>query len=136
MKNWKVILPILISLVIFLGLFVLASCQSNAEQITAANENETAQVIIQGNEASIIIQNQTFILSNIGVSVGTKVTWTNTDRMAHTVSSGIRGSSDAGKLFKGFMDTDQTFNYTFTKAGTYPYFCSIHPGDTGTVIVK
>jgi len=135
MKKWKVILLILLSLAIFLGLFVLTSCQSSSEQTTAANANGTTQVIIQGGEAAIKVENSTFTPSDIVVSVGTKVTWTNTDRMAHTVYSGIVGSADAGKLFKGFIDTDKTFSYTFTKAGTYPYYCSIH-SETGTVTVK
>jgi plastocyanin len=34
------------------------------------------------------------------------------------------------------MDTDEHFMFTFSKAGTYKYFCSIHPHMTGTVIVK
>jgi plastocyanin len=34
------------------------------------------------------------------------------------------------------LDTDEKFSYTFAKAGTYPYFCSIHPKMTGTVVVQ
>jgi plastocyanin len=34
------------------------------------------------------------------------------------------------------MDTDEKFSYTFTKAGTYSYYCSVHPKMTGQVVVK
>jgi plastocyanin len=34
------------------------------------------------------------------------------------------------------MDTDEKFSYTFTNAGTYPYYCTIHPKMTGQVVVK
>jgi plastocyanin len=41
------------------------------------------------------------------------------------------------KVFKSkVMDTDEKFSYTFSKPGTYPYFCSVHPHMTGTVVVK
>jgi plastocyanin len=41
------------------------------------------------------------------------------------------------KVFKSkVMDTDEKFSYTFSKAGTYPYYCSVHPHMTGTVVVK
>ena len=34
------------------------------------------------------------------------------------------------------MDTDEKFSYTLAKAGTYPYYCSIHPKITGTIVVQ
>ncbi len=34
------------------------------------------------------------------------------------------------------LDTDQKFSFTFTKAGTYQYFCAIHPNMTGKVVVQ
>jgi plastocyanin len=34
------------------------------------------------------------------------------------------------------MDTDETFSYMFTKAGTYPYYCTIHPKMTGKAVVQ
>jgi len=39
-------------------------------------------------------------------------------------------------VFKSKVDTDEKFSYTFTKAGTYPYFCSVHPKMTGKVVVQ
>jgi plastocyanin len=34
------------------------------------------------------------------------------------------------------MDTDEQYSYTFSKPGTYEYFCSIHPKMTGKVVVQ
>ena len=66
------------------------------------------------------------------VPVGATVTWTNRDDIPHTVVS-----TDDPKMFKSkVLDTDEKFSFTFSKAGTYPYFCSIHPKMTGKVIVQ
>jgi len=34
------------------------------------------------------------------------------------------------------LDTDEKYSFTFSKAGMYPYFCSIHPKMTGKVVVQ
>jgi plastocyanin len=66
------------------------------------------------------------------VTSGTRVPWTHRDGIPHTV---VR--ADDPKAFKSrVMDTDEKFSFTFTKAGTYTYFCSVHPKMTGTVMVK
>ncbi len=81
--------------------------------------------------AAVKIDNFSFGPAELAVSVGTTVTWTNRDDIPHTVVS------DDKTTFKSkVLDTDETFSYTFTQAGTYPYFCSIHPKMTGKVIVK
>jgi plastocyanin len=79
--------------------------------------------------AEVAIDNFTFRPQTLTVTVGTTVTWTNRDDIPHTVVS-----DDA--LFKSkARDTDDKFSYTFDKAGTYPYHCSIHPKMTGQVVV-
>ena len=78
------------------------------------------------------IDNFSFGPATLTVPVGTTVTWINRDDIPHTVVS-----SDDPKAFKSkVLDTDDKFSFTFTKAGTYPYFCSIHPKMTGKVIVQ
>ena len=78
------------------------------------------------------IDNFSFGPSTLTVSVGTTVTWTNRDDIPHTVVS-----SDDPKVFKSkVLDTDEKFSFKFEKAGTYPYFCSIHPKMTAKVIVQ
>jgi amicyanin len=76
------------------------------------------------------IDNFTFGPAELSVPVGTTVTWTNRDDIPHTVVS-------TDKVFKSkVLDTDEKFSFTFSKAGTYPYFCSIHPKMTGKVVVQ
>lgn len=78
----------------------------------------------------IKIDNFTFAPATITVPVGAKVTWTNHDDIPHTVVQ-----SDS--LFKSHaLDTDQQFTFTFDKAGTFQYFCSLHPKMTGQIVVK
>lgn len=77
------------------------------------------------------IDNFSFLPKEITVPVGTTVTWTNHDDVPHVVAS-------ADDQFKksAALDTDESFSHTFTAAGNYIYFCSIHPHMTGKIIVK
>ena len=76
------------------------------------------------------VDNFTFAPGELRVPLGAKVTWTNRDDIPHTVVS-------TDKVFKSkVLDTDEAFSFTFANAGTFPYFCSIHPKMTGTVIVQ
>lgn len=87
----------------------------------------------QGGKPSIVevkIDNFSFAPATITVPVGTTVRWTNRDDIPHTVVS------DDGKFQSKTLDTDDQYSYTFTKAGTYGYYCSIHPKMTGKVVVQ
>jgi plastocyanin len=63
------------------------------------------------------------------VAVGTTVTWTNKDPEPHTVID------KNGHFRSAALDTGDSFSFTFKDAGTYTYFCSLHPHMTGTVEV-
>jgi plastocyanin len=80
--------------------------------------------------AEVKIDNFSFGPETLQVSVGTTVTWINRDDIPHTVVS------TDGAFKSKVRDTDEQFSYTFTKAGTYPYFCSVHPKMTGKVVVQ
>jgi plastocyanin len=81
-------------------------------------------------EAAVNIDNFSFTPSTITVSRGTTVRWTNHDDIPHTVVS------DDNSFRSKPLDTGDQFTYTFTKPGTYRYYCSIHPRMTGTVVVQ
>jgi plastocyanin len=80
-------------------------------------------------ESKVTIDNFTFTPAELKLKVGDTVTWTNHDDIPHTVVS-------AGKFRSKAMDTDNTFTFTFTSAGEYKYFCSLHPHMTGTITVE
>jgi plastocyanin len=80
-------------------------------------------------EAKVTIDNFTFSPAEVKVKVGDTVTWTNHDDIPHTVVS-------AGKFRSKTMDTDNAFSFTFTSAGDYKYFCSLHPHMTGMIKVE
>jgi len=110
----------IIALAISLGLPATGSGQSTA---TALQEAKAAPVEVK-------IDNFSFSPATITVPAGTTVRWTNRDDIPHTVVSDK-------EIFKSkTLDTDDQFSYTFTKPGTYDYFCSIHPKMTGKVVVQ
>lgn len=90
----------------------------------AANDQPSAA------NADVKIDNFSFGPQTVTVPVGTTVTWTNRDDIPHTVVS------TDGLFNSKVRDTDEKFSYTFAKAGTYPYYCSVHPKMTGKVVVQ
>jgi plastocyanin len=79
---------------------------------------------------SVIIDNFTFTPKELTVPVGTTVKWVNHDDIPHTVM-------DTNKSFRSKpLDTDDTFSFTFATAGTFNYFCSLHPQMVGKIIVQ
>jgi len=80
-------------------------------------------------DTSVSIDNFTFQPAELTVKVGTTVTWKNHDDIPHAVVS-------AGKFRSKTLDTDDSFSFTFTAAGEYKYFCSLHPHMTGTIKVE
>jgi plastocyanin len=92
--------------------------------------NFTARAQQKPETVEVKIDNFSFGPAELTVAVGTTVTWTNRDDIPHTVVS-------TDKVFKSkVLDTDEKFSYTFAQAGSFPYFCSIHPKMTGKVVVK
>jgi plastocyanin len=76
------------------------------------------------------IDNFTYSPTSLVVRVGTQITWTNRDDIPHTVV-------ENGKVFKSkVLDTNEKFTFRPEKAGTYKYYCSIHPKMTAEVVVE
>ena len=95
-----------------------------------------------------IVPGATFLTDNaynpnpIEVNVGQTVLWTNDDFSFHTVTSGEVGDTNSDRIFDSGLagptalaSTGKTYEYTFEVAGEYPYFCILHPGMVGKVIV-
>ncbi len=96
----------------------------------AASPRYSAAAQQKAEATEVKIDNFSFGSAELTVPAGTTVTWTNRDDIPHTVVS-------TDKVFKSkVLDTDEKFSFTFSKTGTYPYFCSIHPKMTAKVIVQ
>ena len=81
-------------------------------------------------ENVVTIDNFTFTAPELTVAVGTTVKWINHDDIPHTVV-------DKNKAFRSkALDTDDAYSFTFASAGTFDYFCGLHPQMVGKIIVK
>jgi plastocyanin len=101
----------------------------NATQGTDSETRGSAPA--KSTKTEVVIDNFSFSPKTFTVPVGGTVTWTNHDNAPHVVTS-------ADDQFKKspVLKTGQRFSNTFATAGTYSFFCSIHPRMTGKIIVK
>jgi plastocyanin len=81
-------------------------------------------------QLQVQVDNFTFGPATLTVPVNSTVTWVNKDDLPHVIAS------NDGVFKSKALDTDDKYSYTFTKSGTYAYFCSIHPKMVGTIVVK
>jgi plastocyanin len=89
-----------------------------------------AAVAAQDATDVVTIDNFTFSPKPLTVAVGTTVKWVNHDDIPHTVVE--KNTTFRSKA----LDTDDSYSYTFTSAGTFDYFCGLHPHMVGQIIVK
>jgi len=80
--------------------------------------------------AAVGIKDFKFAPSPLTVPAGAPVTWTNHDEEPHTITSASGAFSSAG------LSNEETFTQRFTRAGTYAYFCALHPHMKATVVVR
>ena len=78
---------------------------------------------------TVHISNFTFSPQALNIHIGQTVTWVNDDDIPHNVTA-------VDKSFKSkVLDTGERFSFTFPHAGTYAYFCGLHPHMTGSIVV-
>jgi amicyanin len=111
-------------LVLSLGLS-RAGCALFAAKPAASGQSTSNE------QYQVKIDNFSFGPATLTVPVGATVTWINQDDVPHNVVS-----TDGKDIKSPVLDTDQKFSHTFTKAGTYDYYCKIHPKMTAKVIVQ
>jgi plastocyanin len=113
---------------IFFGLIAALSLSTASLFIfhpaRAKGEENKAQAM------EVKVDNFTFSPNTLAVPLNSPVTWVNRDDIPHVIAS------NDGVFKSKALDTDQKFSYTFTKAGTYPYYCSVHPTMVGKIVVK
>jgi plastocyanin len=80
-------------------------------------------------ETQLTIDNFTFKPDAVTVPVGTRIVWVNDDDIPHSIVE------TTGKFHSPALDTEDKFSFTFDKAGSYEYFCGLHPHMKGKVVV-
>ncbi len=103
---------------------------------TTTGPSPTATTTFTGTPAAVIImQNITFVPNTVTISRGGTVMWQNTDSIPHSVRSGAPGAPTP--LFNsGSIAPGNKFYFTFTEAGTFPFYSDLDQNMTGTVIVQ
>ncbi|MEV8568440.1 cupredoxin domain-containing protein [Streptomyces sp. NPDC051322] len=109
-------------------LTTVTGCSSGGSKTSSA----TASASGSGKSAHITIKDFAFKPAHLTVAAGTKITVTNNDSAAHTVTAKDKKSFDTDTIAPG---QTVTFNAP-AKAGTYPYYCSIHPYMKGTLTLR
>jgi len=84
-----------------------------------------------GQAAQITIDNFAFSPATLEAPIGATVVWVNNDDIPHKVVA-----DDHTTFSSKALDTGDRYAFTFTRAGVYSYFCSIHPKMVGKVVVK
>jgi len=129
----SLIAPVLVSL--SLG---LAACGGDSDETTGGAPAETSAEPTQSEPApsgeaarseKVEIVEFAYQPDPVTIASGGKVIWLNEDVAPHTATADD-GSFDTGTLEKGKLKSE-----SFDRAGTYPYFCEIHPDMRGAVEV-
>jgi plastocyanin len=133
MKKSVVISIVVVIVLLAAGGLLFANLGSDSDS-TKETTSKTNMVMDNSNSSStestsavatdkVEIKDFSYSPQAITVKVGTTVTWTNKDSVAHTVTA----SNGPEKFDSGSIETGKTFTFTFTKAGDYKYFCTFHP---------
>jgi plastocyanin len=120
----KLVIAKLAATAVLLGVAFVGSGAESASPVT--NGESATQVIV------VKIGNFTYEPQTLKVKAGTQIKWVNEDDVPHTVT----GSQAGSPLHSSALDTDDSYTVTVDSAGTYPYFCAIHPHMVGTLIVE
>jgi plastocyanin len=108
---------------------IAASCNGTGPSAYGASASTAATTTAATAINAATIKGFSFQPDVLKVKVGAKVTWTNDDTVAHTVTA------DTNSFASGNLQPGGSFSFTFTRPGTYAYHCSIHPSMHGSVVV-
>jgi plastocyanin len=80
--------------------------------------------------------NECYIPADITINTGDTVEWTNSDTAAHTVTGGSPAEGPSGVFDSSLVMGGAVYSFTFNDAGSYDYFCMVHPWMVGSVTVN
>lgn len=101
-------------------------------------DHQTANVSISAGASSpgCESKNECYVPSTITIDTGSEVNWSNEDTASHTVTSGDPQNGPDGNFDSQLFLSGKTFSHKFEEAGTFQYFCQVHPWMQGAVIVQ
>jgi plastocyanin len=124
--------------VLSLVLAFLAFPMSSVNSVPTGNQTATSsnEVIISPGSSSPT-NAKFFDPLILNVPVGATVTWKNLDSTLHTVTSGSAESGKSGTIFdSSYLTGGKSFQHTFSIAGTFDYYCTLHPYMKGQIVVN
>jgi len=124
----KLIGSLFVVLTLIVGVMAYAPYAFADTQVTMTKGSSSGQACVAANNC--------FDPANAKVAVGETVTWTNADTASHTITSGKPSDNVTGTDFdSGLVKAGGTYHEVFTSAGTFDYYCQVHPWMTGMVTV-
>jgi plastocyanin len=113
-----------LAVALFVAVALLASIGANEGDIRSP-------VLSENRHAEVVLEKLRFSPQTLSVPVGTTVTWINRDSVPKIVVS-----AEQPLEMPLILRAGQAFSMRFATAGTYSYFCSVHPGVTGKIVVR
>ena len=116
-----------------------AAAKAAAAQAAAAAAGPTTHIVdVPAGTASPGCEesNSCYLPASLSVSVGDTVEWDNIDTAAHTVTAGSPAEGPSGAFDSSLLMAGASYSFTFDAAGSYDYFCMVHPWMTGKVTVN
>lgn len=109
-----------------------------AAPVEKSSEPQTVSVTIPTGSSSpgCETSNACYSPASVTISVGDTVEWKNTDTAAHTVTSGSPADGPSGVFDSSLIMGGASFEHSFDTAGSYDYFCMVHPWMVGNVKVN
>jgi nitrite reductase (NO-forming) len=111
--------------------------QEQSSNASFVNNSRTNEVTIVKKAATL--GDKSFSPNPVITNSGSTITWTNTDNIVHTVTSGEPNSVNAGELFDSGLTAlimpSKSFSHKFIHPGEFSYFCRVHPTMIGEVHV-
>lgn len=111
----------------------LASCGDNGLRLAfpqrSGSPQGSGEILVNIAPGATNLGSQAFGLNPLSVPITSTVTWINQDTTAHT-------STETTRLWdSGLISPGQSFSHTFNTGGTFSYYCTVHPNETGTIQV-
>ena len=112
--------------------------EAEVEEMEESSEPQTVSVdtpvgtSVPGCETT----NECWTPASVTINAGDTVEWTNSDTAAHTVTGGLPADGPSGVFDSSLFMAGATFSHTFEEAGSYDYFCMVHPWMVGNVQVN